>query len=216
MVFQTDRRQITPRAGFTPFRDCWRWNLKVLKSVIVAPGKTKVAVRKSLTGFTFIELLVVVFITAMLATVVTANFRQLRISQEIQAGVRDLVSNIRDAQNNVLTGKRVNATQSARAYVLNFTPGVNSYSLRYNVFDGDGNNATSAVQTIMLKQNMQIQQLLVAGNPESSAEVRLESPFAKFSVNGGTSQLQINLLHTVGNRTRSVIINSISGRIEDQ
>lgn len=194
MVFQTDRRQINPAPSGISGR-CWI---------------------NSNAGFTFIELLVVVFITAMLATVVTVNFRELRISQEIQASVRDLVSGIREVQSNVLIGKHVNATQSARAYVLNFVPGVSSYTLKYNVFDGDGNNTTSSPQTIMLKQNVQIQQLLVAGSPASSAEVRLESPFAKFSVNGKTNQLQINLSHTVGNRTRSVIINPISGRVEDQ
>lgn len=168
------------------------------------------------SGFTLFELMVVVLIIGLLSAVVTANFRQMRISQEMNASARDLVSSIREVQNNILTGKYVTSSQSARAYALVFTQNSTAYSPLYNLLDVNGNNTTSTLSVISLKQNSKIQQILVGGNPVGSAELRLEAPFGRFSVNGTTSQLQINLVHTTGERSRSVIVNPISGRVEDQ
>lgn len=164
------------------------------------------------TGFTMIELLVVIFVSALLATVVTVNFRQLRISQETQAGAANLISKIREVQSNVLVGKYITGTSAPRAYVLSFSAASPSYTVSYNLIDSNGSNTTTTLETVTAGTNVQIQQVLVGGAARAPVTLRIEAPYGHMSVDGAYQTLQIDLQHATG-AVKSILVEPVSGKI---
>lgn len=165
-------------------------------------------------GFTIIELVAVVVVTATLATIVAVNFSRLRTTQQIQAAAAEMVSKIREIQNFILSGKVISGTQVANSYDLRLTSGNQNYTIDYIVRTSPTTTTTTTLETVNLPENTIIQQILVQGLPVSPIRLRFRSPFGRISVNGAVNQtVQINLFHQKTNLVKSVIIDAISGRI---
>ncbi len=139
------------------------------------------------------------------------NFRQLRISQELSSGTREIISKIREVQNFVLAGQtRTGGTP--QAYEITLTTPSQTYVIEYEI-----NSATTTLETISLTRNLEISQVLVGGTPRTPVSLRLTSPFGRILVDGAANQtLNIVLNHQTSNQTRSVVIDGISGRISSQ
>jgi len=71
-------------------------------------------------GFTIIELLVVIFIMAMLAGLFLVNLAGQRVSRNIQIAQNQLVSNIRKIQSYTLSSRNVSLNQPAEYYLMKF------------------------------------------------------------------------------------------------
>ncbi|MBI4050721.1 MAG: prepilin-type N-terminal cleavage/methylation domain-containing protein [Candidatus Doudnabacteria bacterium] len=163
-------------------------------------------------GFTLIELVVMSLITALLAAVVTVNFRSIRHQQELQRGVNETISKIREVQNYVLTGQIRAGGEPAQAYVINFNTLATAYTVSY-ITPG----ATTTLEVVNLPVKTEIKQVYVNGSPRTSADVRFESPFGQITVGGAGNQVVLlDINHKILNFIRTIRIDGISGRIGQQ
>lgn len=164
-------------------------------------------------GFTLIELMIVVAITVTLTTIVALNFQALRAQQELHNAANDLISQLREIQNFVLAGKIVpGTTEAADEYEINFTVGNPVYQIDYKVGTP---SVSGTLRTVTLPQNIRLNQIVVGVTPRPNLEVEIESPFGEISVSGPAGQVvRLELMHQATSRTRSVIIDTLSGRIE--
>lgn len=162
------------------------------------------------SGFTVIELLVVIFIIGLLTSLVTTNFEKQRQQQEIHAAAADLISKLREVQSNLLGGKVISGgTTAAKAYQIALTPGAATFRIDYNA-----GAATTTLETVSFSKNTLISQILVGGTPRNPANVYLRAPFGKITVEGSANQnIQIDLRHQTSGQTRSVLIDGISGKV---
>ncbi len=159
-------------------------------------------------GFTLIELTVVAAISAILATIVLFNFQSLRTQQEVTAASNDLISKLREVQNAVLSGKIINGVEAADAYEIRFTAPATTYTIYYEI-----NLVQTLLETVRLPRNMEVSQLTVS-SPDPAVTVRITAPYAPIFIDGASNQnLQIRLNHQKVGRTRTVIIDGISGRV---
>ena len=164
-------------------------------------------------GFTLIELLVVILIMGMLTTIVIVNFQAQRQSQEIEAARQDVLSRLRQSQSDLLGGRILSGeTAAAASYEMTFTTGRNTYQIDY--FIGTNRKAFETMKTL---QNTQIQQILVAGSSRSQVVLRFTAPYGAITADGAANQtVQIQLAHAKSGRTKTVVIDGVSGRIGAQ
>ena len=166
----------------------------------------------SQSAFTLIELLIVIVIMGFLSTLVTVNFQRQRQGQELMAAVNDMLSKIREVQSNLLAGKAVSGATAATAYELTLTAGAGSVQIDYFL----GTNRTP-LETAGLLRNTQVQQITVAGNPQSPVALRFTAPYGAITVGGTATQtVLITLQHVKSQQTRVIVIDGVSGRIGAQ
>lgn len=172
-------------------------------------------------GYTLIELVIVISITAVLATVVSVDFQRIRVSQELANSAEEVVSRLREMQNAVLSG-RVVAGAVPRAYDLVATPMSSAYRVEYVTTVSAGPplvTSTTTLEIVTLISNVTINQVLLNSAPVNLVRIRITSPFGKVSdsASGAVNQnIQIDLVHQKTGLTKSVIVDGISGRISVQ
>lgn len=164
-------------------------------------------------GFTLIELLIVILIMGMLSTIVIVNFQSQRQSQEVIAAQQDVLSRLRQTQSDLLGGRILpGETAAATSYEMTFTTARNTYQIDY--FIGMSRKALETARTL---QNTVVQQILVQGAPRSSVALRFTAPYGAITADGNTNQtVQITIQHTKSGRTKTVVIDGVSGRIGAQ
>ena len=134
------------------------------------------AAREPLTGFTLIEVMVVIAIVSILTGVVIASLGKGRVQRELQTNRDQVMTVIREAQNNALTGKRP-SDRTPCSFSVEW--GGTVYSLKYTYKDGN-DNCTSSPTTIFsyaLKNGVQF------GN---SGSVSFSVPHARPSFGSGS------------------------------
>lgn len=107
-------------------------------------------------GFTLIEMLVVLAIMAILASVLVLNLAGQRGKRDVQIAENELVSNIRQIQSNTLSARTLPSGQSAQYYFLKFDlqkPGQYTIQAAYNV---SSNPRLVDIQTVMLPPDVLI------------------------------------------------------------
>jgi prepilin-type N-terminal cleavage/methylation domain-containing protein len=172
------------------------------------------------SGFTLLELIVVISITGILAAMVTANFLRIRTAQEIQNAANDMTSKVRGIQNAVLSGGLVNnpgtgTKTGADAYDMVFTANTQQYTIDY-IFNNPNSTSTSA-ETMSLPVNVKINNITVNGVDLTPVRIRMSAPFGEVSISGAINRVvQINLTHLKTGLNKAVIIDGISGRIAVQ
>lgn len=166
-------------------------------------------------GFTVIELLTVVFIMAVLTTIVMINFQAQRRSQEIAAARQDALSKIREMQSNLLAGKVLaGETAAPGAYEIIFTSGATAYAINYFIGGGAAKALPNCCQVL---QNVRVKQVYVAGVSKLNARIRFLAPYGAITVDGSANQtVRIELEHTKSSQTKSIVIDGVSGRITAQ
>ena len=107
-------------------------------------------------GFTLIELMVVIAVMAILASVLVLNLAGQRAKRDVQISENELVSNIRQIQSSILSAKTLSSGQSVQFYMLKFNlqkPGQYTIQAAYNV---SSSPRLADVQTIILPPDVVI------------------------------------------------------------
>lgn len=116
-------------------------------------------------GFTLMELMVVISIMAILATVLVINLAGQRSSRDIKIAENQLVSNIRQIQSSTLSAKTLDSGESVQFYGLAFSlakPNQYAEEALYNV---SGTPQVRQVQVFSLPPDVVIASATVSGYP---------------------------------------------------
>ena len=146
----------------------------------------------SQSGFTLMELIVVLAILGVTAGAIIANYAGQRPQRNLLIAQNELVSNLRKVQSYTLSSRNVLGSTAVQYYVLKFDlASSSSYSIQalYNVktppVGGSANLAN--LQTINLPQGIKIKSINV-GSPNPNATpgcvlIAFKLPFAKIIIN---------------------------------
>lgn len=180
-------------------------------------------------GFTLIELVVAIAITAMLTVVTLAAFRQGNKSRAVQLGGDLVLSAIRTAQNDSLNpqvlASATCADKTATEYHVHFDLNTPT-RLAVLAYDQCGDPAVT-VQSVTLPASVQLksQSLQLNGVPVGNGgnlDVKFIPPFGRItaSVNGGNygsfDLANVAVESTDGLVFHNIILSGVSGRIDIQ
>ncbi len=154
------------------------------------------------SGFTLIELMVVVSVMVILAAVMTINLTGQRTPRNIKIAQNELVTNIRKVQSYTLSARNLSAGQSVQYYLIKFDLSKpNQYTIQA-VFDRDIAPKLKDVETVTFPSNIQlagVNPISVARSKDPTTQnisgsgacalVAFVAPFAKIIFNDGCSPI---------------------------
>ena len=185
----------------------------------------QISIKKKSFGFTLVELIIVIFIMALLSTLSIANFHNGQ-RQRAVAIAADTVSNaLLNAQNFTLAGKKTNnANASCRAvaayYVNFFTASPTTFSLY--ALNNCLTNDTIETYTLPANTRIKTNGLKLGGStaqtqlgvifvpPFATLKALFDSPGPPYNT---FSTAQIIVESNDGSVSRTVIVDGLSGRI---
>jgi prepilin-type N-terminal cleavage/methylation domain-containing protein len=131
-------------------------------------------------GFTLIELIVVIALFAVLATLIMVNYAGTRGARNLKIAENQMVTNIRKTQSYVLSARNINGSP-AKFYAVKFDLNASSYVIQ-SVDTNYAFNAT--LETISLPQGITISSIVdtnSGGTASSRSTVQLAyaTPYAK-------------------------------------
>ncbi len=180
----------------------------------------------SASGFTLVELIIVIAITALISTISIANFRKGEKQKQVVLGADVVINAIRNAQNYAQAGK---ATTNSNAACR--TPQYYFVTLNYSsqITLSALNNNTSAcgilpdtIQTYSLPVNTRIRAAGLTLNGTAATAnlvIRFLPPFAKILAGrdgadpASFTAANIVVESTDASSSKTVIIDGVSGRI---
>jgi len=192
-------------------------------------------------GFTIIELLVVIFMMSIIATLFVANYAGTRGPRNLRIAQNQLISNLRKVQSYTLSARNSPNGLPARFYVVKFsTLSPESYTIQ--VIDNSTPSSIIDTETVSLPQGITLavsSPLLVeqpiGQTPSSSScvQVGFLLPFSRtyMSKTCGlgsvadspaeldvlkNSLLTVALVDSASNTTRRVQVNAVTGAITPQ
>lgn len=124
-------------------------------------------------GFTVIELLVVLSIMVMLATVIIIDFNRQRGARNLVIGKNETITNLRKVQNYILTARNITTSTPAKFYIVTFQSGNNYYTVQavddtYTYHDN--------LETITLPSGLNFSSIRVAPPDGSGDDVKVSYP----------------------------------------
>lgn len=197
------------------------------------------AISFSKKGFTLIELLISLGIITVITGMMLANFRGGQQHNEVRFASEILVNQIREVQTNSLSGRLVNicigGSQDQKICGSNVTcPGgicERRVPLAYGIhmsfdtpteyqiyFDTDGDfrmDPDEVKDTLPYVSTVSVE--LVNTTAPLPVDIAFKPPFAQIFINGaaaGPAEVVLTLKHKIGNQSRDVSINRITGKIE--
>jgi prepilin-type N-terminal cleavage/methylation domain-containing protein len=153
-------------------------------------------------GFTLIEILVVITIIAIAATITLASLGNGRAQRDLETGARELVSIIREAQNDALTGKQLVAGTDPCQYRVSWNGSTYTFTYWYKNASG----ACSQSSPIMTRS------LRPGASFSGSSSVSFFLPHAVTDIPGSTPR---SAVATKGGASHVVCVYQ-NGRIIDQ
>ncbi|OGE87570.1 MAG: hypothetical protein A3J07_05020 [Candidatus Doudnabacteria bacterium RIFCSPLOWO2_02_FULL_49_13] len=181
--------------------------------------------KQKFSGFTIIELLVVMFIVAMIATISIANFRKGQKQKELAQAADTVISGIRNAQNFTLTSKQIAASacgqgKAAQSYIVIFTAsqtielygidkcGVSNFLERYGYTPNIRVQANGYKIDGISTASLQLKFIPPFGAVTASTSSSVGSgPFSNFT----RSTISIEILD--GSAAKTVTVDGVAGRI---
>lgn len=147
-------------------------------------------------GFTLVELMVVVAIMAVLATVIVIDIGGQRSNRNITIAENELVTNIRTAQSYVLSSRLLPNGQSAQYYILKFDYSKPSQYTLQGVYNVSSSPQLQNVQTFNFPSGIQLSSsspITITGAianqtisaPSGCGLVIFSAPFGKTFFNNG-------------------------------
>ena len=105
-----------------------------------------------LRGYTLIELLMVIAITSIVSTVIINSFSTSRIKGDLDAAGREVVTIMRQAQNDALTGRQYIANKQPCRFQVSWD--TSTYTNTFWYLDASGVcNTSSVIKSYTLKNN---------------------------------------------------------------
>lgn len=89
--------------------------------VLILAVKNSHKMTKNYSGFTLIEMIVVVGIIITLGSIGVASYNNFNEGRQRLAAAEELISNLRQAQNNSQTGKKITCTSTLEGWYINFS-----------------------------------------------------------------------------------------------
>jgi len=183
--------------------------------------KQKFSLSKS--GFSLVELMIVVAITAVLSGLFLANLKQGEITRSLKLASDTTQSGLRLMQNNTLSGLAHPSGQPLRDYGMTVGSSGTSY-VTFTEARNAGGNAINyqALETITLPSRTSFSNIAIAGTSVASLSLRFMPPFGEIRMTGGsyneaTSQrATFDIIYSGSTLKKTVTIDGSSGRIEVQ
>jgi prepilin-type N-terminal cleavage/methylation domain-containing protein len=167
------------------------------------------------SGFTLIELIVVIFILVIISSIVIANFRGGETNKSVTIAADTIVDALRTAQTDTLTGKNTGSSnpncQIPLAYYVDF-----QFSNSFNLYADDSCSTTEQIQTYTLPINTTITNL---NGANSDLKIKFWLPFATppqeiiDNNTTGFTSASIAVKATNSSYTKTVIIDGTTGAI---
>lgn len=224
----------------------YRYLLKFLRADIALRNKMPVAnskisakggsvfggqISNSNSGFTLMELMVVVAIMVILATVLVLNLAGQRAKRDVTIAANQLVTDLRQAQSNTLSARRLADNSAPQYYLVRFnlaTPTQYSVLAMYNVSNPP--QQLQQVQTVTLPSDVRIAAISASMAPiqifrsggifpstqnipgdDTCALVAFAAPFGKTILNAGCQPASTPAIYNIqSNDDYEKIINFIS------
>lgn len=154
-------------------------------------------------GFTILELIVVIAIMGLMATLLIVNFNATRNRRNLGLAANEFITNVRKTQSYALSARDVSPGVPAKYYLMQFdfsTPTV------YKILAVDTNYSATTVETITLPQNVALDQNLssliqpIGGTTSRPAclQVLFGLPFARiYMIGSSSSPCNNNFVNTV-------------------
>lgn len=146
-------------------------------------------VHRGQKGFTLTELLVVIFMMSLLATLFVANYNALRGPRNLRIAQNELVSNLRKAQSYTLSGRNNTNNNATKYYLLKFNIcSVSPCSYTVQVIDSTQPNVITNLEVVSLPPGITIPTLALEQPAGASAvlvncvQVAFSVPFSKIYV----------------------------------
>jgi prepilin-type N-terminal cleavage/methylation domain-containing protein len=179
-------------------------------------------------GFTLLEIIVAIFIIALLAGIFLANYHGGNQSNDLTFAAQKIVSDIRTAQNNSLGSVPYGGYLPVGGWGIHFDTTVNSYLLfadvnNNKVYDADEAVTASGGLTFTLPANVVINNItgdnLTSDNSHTKLDITFLPPNPTTRIYWGpaasSSYAVIVLKHNITGKTADVNVN-ILGLIEAQ
>jgi prepilin-type N-terminal cleavage/methylation domain-containing protein len=194
------------------------------------------------SGFTLMELLVVISIMGLVASIFIVNFAAQRGPRNLRIAQNELVTNIRKIQSYTLASRTSPGGKGVKYYYLQLrTDSPNNAS--YPIKSIDSDYSVESIETINLPSGIVVQ--LSTGSPQglqlaqpvgatatypTCTQIAFGAPFGKVYLDSScsmptlatdvsslvalaNSQLTITLLDTATNTTKTIVVNGISGAV---
>ena len=148
---------------------------------------------KKISGFTIIELLVVIFIIGLLSTLVLVNYRGGQKKYALSQSVQQLVSDLREAQNMAMSGVDIEGQYYGYGVYVNRHDLNTSYQLYADENNDNKYDSGESLETVSLPEGIEIK----LTSPASKVDVFFRSPEpttyinSPSSVNPGTITLEL-------------------------
>ncbi len=161
-------------------------------------------------GFTLAEMIVSVFILALLASIIIANYRAGQKQVNLQNAVNQLASDLRLAQNYTLAGKEeASGNFPQGGWGIHLANGSNAYIL---FADSNGNYAYDAgegFKTLALPAKTNINALTVGGSDSSPLDIVFEPPDPTTYIAGlaNNNEAEITLQEADSGQTKKISVN---------
>jgi len=173
--------------------------------------------RMNQKGYSLMEIIVVIFIISVAATIVVAQYSGIRNSKALSLGARQVANDVRVAQNYTFSALEAGGVNPSGGYGIRFFKNSNSYII---FADKDSDKARDAggsedFQTINLPNDVKITSLIIDANSYDEIDVVFTSPYGEVYINGNNKDAGdnfINLEVEIGNSAGVEIINVNSSR----
>ncbi len=171
-------------------------------------------------GYTLVEMLLVIAVVTLLATVVSVQFVQTRQRLGLNSAQRIVAADIRQVMQWAQSG-RTEGGAVPQGYGIVFTVGEAAYTV-YASFDGDAvfSSADTVVETVDLAQNEQIADVVVDScvpldASTNTCDLFIAGPSAAVYTNGTqVNGLGVVLVHLETGTQLSVTVSQTTGRID--
>jgi prepilin-type N-terminal cleavage/methylation domain-containing protein len=117
----------------------------------------KMHCQKKCSGFTLIELIIVIFIVALMSVVVLSNVNSGSTEKQIEAGGRSISSQLHELQQYALTGKQFVANSAPCLYQMTWNSGSANYTSRYWYKTGNVCDQSTTIATYTLPNSITFQ-----------------------------------------------------------